>query len=246
MRSPADRAGDARAGSTSHRLKHTAMTYSLPKNLSFCDCGGRMVFLDISRDRYFQLSASLGKALRALMDDRPAPAEAIAGLLRRGLIVEGRAGADPIAPHAARPPTRSVIEDSALTAGSDWRFAPEVAWRLAQARSQLGVKPFGAVLEGVRTAREKTRRMRRRLDIHSMERLALTFHRAQRLVPVKAVCLPASLALLGFLFSRGALADLVIAVSGPPFQAHCWVQAHDTLLNDALDHALSFTPIRVV
>lgn len=205
-----------------------------------------MVFLDLSRDRYFQLSSSLGKALRALMEDRPAPAEGIAGLMRRGLIVNDCVAGHPIAPLAATRPVRSAIEDKAFTSRSDWAVAPEVAWRFAQAGAQLHTKPFGTVLERVTRAKEKIHRRRCQIDIQSIVRLAVTFHRAQRLIPIRPICLPASLALLGFLFSRGALADLVIAVSVPPFQAHCWVQANETLLNSPLDHALSFTPIKVV
>jgi len=222
------------------------MTYYLPKHLSFCDNGGQMVFLDLARDRYFQLSSSLGKALRALMEGRPAPAEGIAGLLRRGLIVDDCAVGHPLAQIAATRPVRSAIEDSVLTSESDWRVAPEVTWRLMQASTQLRTKPFRAVLERVTNAKEKIRRMRRDLDVQAIERLAVTFHRTQRLIPIKSVCLPDSLALLGFLFSRGAAVDLVVAVNSPPFQAHCWVQAQGTLLNSPLDHALSFTPIRII
>ncbi|HPE30723.1 MAG TPA: lasso peptide biosynthesis B2 protein [Parvularculaceae bacterium] len=222
------------------------MTYYLPEHLSFCDCGGRMVFLDLLRDRYFQLSPSLGTALGALMEGRAAPAPEVADLVRRGLIVNDPAMGQPIAPVEATRPARSAIEDGAPNSVSAWRNAPEVAWRLARASAQLRTKPFCAVLKDVRTAREKSRRMRRDLDIQSVQRFAMAFHRAQCLIPIKPVCLPESLALLGFVFSRGALADLVIAVNGPPFQAHCWVQTHDTLLNNPLDHALSFAPIRVV
>ncbi|MCK5746162.1 MAG: lasso peptide biosynthesis B2 protein, partial [Oricola sp.] len=205
-------------------MKRKAMTYYLPKHLSFCDCGGRLVFLDLLRDRYFQLSPSLGAALGALMEDRAAPTPEVADLLRRGLIVNDPALGQPIAPVEATRPARSAIEYGAPNSESAWRNAPEVAWRLARTSAQLRAKPFCAVLEDVRKAREKSRRLRRDLDILSIERLAVAFHRAQRLIPIKPVCLPESLALLRFLLSRGALADLVIAVSGSPFQAHCWVQ----------------------
>ncbi len=205
-----------------------------------------MVLLDLSRDRYFQLPSPLGKTLRALMEDRPAAPEGIASLKKRGIIVEERADGHPIAPTAATRPVRSIIEDGAPIFRSEWRVAPEVAWRLLRASMLLRTKPFSIVLEEVTGAKEKSSLKRRRLDIQSIERLAMTFHRAQRLIPIKPVCLPDSLALLGFLFSRGAQADLVIAVSSPPFQAHCWVQMHETLLNNPLDHALSFAPIRVV
>jgi len=38
----------------------------------------------------------------------------------------------------------------------------------------------------------------------------------------------------------------VFGVKLNPFSAHCWVQAGDIVLNDAIDHVTIHTPILVV
>lgn len=222
------------------------MDYSLPRHLSFCACGARLVFLDLARDRYFHLSAPLEAAMRAASAGGPAPAGAIARLVARGLLVSDSAVGRPVAPVAATAPRRSVVESAATAPGIAWEAAPEVAWRLALARHDLRTRTLAGVLG--RVARTKSILQRRGGPAHQgvIERLAARFLSAQRLTPAAPVCLPDSLALLTYLFSRGASGDLVIAVSDPPFQAHCWVQAGDLVLNSPLDLARSFTPIRLV
>ena len=205
-----------------------------------------MVLLDIAHDRYFHLSAPLETAMRALGAGRPAPSGAIDRLLKRGLIVTDAAGGRSVAPAEATAPSHSAVETAATAPAIAWRAAPEVAWRLAQARYELRTRSLGAILDRVARKKSILQRGRPPADRGALTRLASRFHGAQRVTPVTPVCLPDSLALLSFLFSRGATADLVIAVSGPPFQAHCWVQAQDLLLNSPLDLALSFTPIRIL
>lgn len=205
-----------------------------------------MVLLDVARDRYFHLSAPLETAMRALSAGSPALPGAIDRLLGRGLIVTDPADGRSVAPVSAAAPSHSAIETAARAPAIAWRAAPEVAWRRAQARYALRTQSLGAILDRVARTKSILQRGRRPADRGALTRLALRFHGAQRLTPVTPVCLPDSLALLAFLFSRSATADLVIAVSGPPFKAHCWVQAQDLLLNSPLDLALSFTPIRII
>lgn len=222
------------------------MGYYLPQHLSFCECGGRMVVLDIARDRYFHLSAPVETAMRALSAGSPAPPGTIDRLLGRGLIVTDPADGRSMAPVAATAPSHSAVETAATAPAIAWRAAPEVAWRLAQARHALRTQSLAAIFDHVARKKAVLQRGRPPSDQGALTRLAVRFHGAQRLTPLTPVCLPDSLALLAFLFGRGATADLVIAVSGPPFQAHCWVQSQDLLLNSPLDLAVSFTPIRIV
>lgn len=203
------------------------------------------MFLDLARDRYFQVSERLGEALRALIKGEHAPAADIGELVARRLITEDGEGR-PIEP-TRRPPLRaSVIEDVAGSPPLNWRAAPEAVYRLIRARDDLRRKPFSAIIEDVANEKAEIDRSRRALTPHEAGQLASAFHAARRFTPIKYACLPDSLALLRYLFCRHVTADFVIAVRIRPFHAHCWLQAEGMLLNNALDDARTFTPIRII
>jgi hypothetical protein len=65
-------------------------------------------------------------------------------------------------------------------------------------------------------------------------------------VPIEPVCLLDSLSLLRFLSRRGLSTNIVFGVTPEPFAAHCWVQAGDMVLNEALFDTHAYTPIRMV
>jgi len=58
-------------------------------------------------------------------------------------------------------------------------------------------------------------------------------------------CLADSLILADFLSSYGLVTEVVVAVHGRPFRAHCWVQRGGTVLNDNREHVAQYTPILV-
>lgn len=59
-------------------------------------------------------------------------------------------------------------------------------------------------------------------------------------------CLFESLLLIEYLARYRIFPDWVFGVHMAPFNAHCWVQYGDVVLNDTLEHARSFTPIMAV
>ena len=75
---------------------------------------------------------------------------------------------------------------------------------------------------------------------------AAAFRSARPYVPIDTCCLLDSIAMITFLAKRQLHADLVFGVTADPFSAHCWAQYGTTVLNDALGHALTYTPIRVI
>lgn len=79
--------------------------------------------------------------------------------------------------------------------------------------------------------------------------LAGQVHAFRRLLPwapFQGVCLYRSFFLLAFLRRRGLDARWVFGVRTWPFEAHCWLQAGDVVLDDTLDHVRPFTPIFAV
>jgi Transglutaminase-like superfamily len=59
-------------------------------------------------------------------------------------------------------------------------------------------------------------------------------------------CLFDSLVLSVFLTRRMVPCTLVIGVSTKPFAAHAWVQIDECVLNDTVEHVLTFTPILAI
>jgi len=64
--------------------------------------------------------------------------------------------------------------------------------------------------------------------------------------PFQGVCLYRSFFLLAFLRRRGFDATWVFGVQTWPFEAHCWLQVGDIVLDDSLDHVRPFTPILAI
>lgn len=75
---------------------------------------------------------------------------------------------------------------------------------------------------------------------------AAAFAASRSLAPFARNCLHDSLALDRWLTARGLPAMLVFGVKLDPFEAHCWLQVRDAILNDSYDHVSRFTPILAV
>jgi hypothetical protein len=79
-----------------------------------------------------------------------------------------------------------------------------------------------------------------------MSRLVRAFHRWAYWTPAPAKCLIRSFILLRLLRRHGLDARWVFAVRTWPFEAHCWLQAGGTVLDDARDRLVAYHPILVV
>jgi len=88
-------------------------------------------------------------------------------------------------------------------------------------------------------------RRHRETDMTETEVVTLVqrFRGAATLIPGIAGCLPNSLALILFLRCHHVRTDWIFGVRVHPFEAHCWVQWRDLVLNDRADHIRWFTPL---
>lgn len=64
--------------------------------------------------------------------------------------------------------------------------------------------------------------------------------------PVSGKCLLRSFLLLRHLHRHGHDAMWVFGVTTWPFQAHCWLQLEDLVLDDEVDRVVAYTPIMVL
>lgn len=222
------------------------MAFALHPALSFCRIEDRHVFMDSERDRYFCLAGPLEAAFAAFLAGDPAPAAVLA---KHGLIVPAAAPAA-LRPCPAASAHASLLDEPPAAA---WRrHVPGLLAALATTRIRLRRQGLTALLARLEAWRERGQhcaapvRARRaaadpdaalRAIARALEYLALFVTRHDQ-------CLVRSLALALYLARRQIAAELIFAVRLRPFQAHCWVERDGWILNDRLDAASHFTPIR--
>lgn len=222
------------------------MTCYMPNDLSVCVSAGRAIFLDVARDRYFRLRPAQDAAIRALICGQEAHKDQLEALRVRGILVDKARNTRPLAALQATPPRRSLIEDhDAQARRPALRLLPEATLSLALAQWRLKRTGFKGTLEKLAMRKQCTNDAGP-APADETHALAKAFDSTCRLVPVNAICLRDSIALLECLFRRNMTASLVIGVKAQPFAAHCWVQREDVVLNCALEYAAMFTPIRAI
>lgn len=220
------------------------MGYRLADQVTFCSVSGRLVFLDLRRDRYFCLDGPLESAFQALLTLGEAPEDGVERLVSAGVIDRARLGAALMAPQLSPPPTRSLLDQPPSDTACGATRVAEVAWRVCRAGIVLRRRALETILERIRLSRPSAGSDP--VPLGAIMALAAGFSHARRYVPLARRCLLDSLALLDFLGSRRMFADLVFGVRLNPFGAHCWVQSGDMVLNDRLEHTGLHTPILVV
>jgi hypothetical protein len=218
--------------------------YRLADGVSFCDVGGRAVFLDLRRDHYFALDPASNEAFfRALGTEGILTGSdpLVANLLTLGLLIPTDSPAA-ISPAPCAIPRRSVLDDVAAMRSS---IAPVAEIWASLARIRLRLRS-GRLFEMIAELRLRKRSASRRDDPQAAADPTRAFLGARRYVPIAPNCLSDSLALAGFLARRGSFPQLVFGVKLDPFAAHCWLQTELEILNDASDRIREFVPVLVV
>lgn len=227
------------------------MSYQLRNGLSYCEVDGRLVFLDLEQDRYFQLPDTLSHAFRGVIGDRRQPTEHadVEALLARNILVASTVPTSRPVPcqRVVSPPDRSALELPERARVS----APvvlEVGILVASARLELRARRLGRLLDSVVERRDRSAGSApadgTAATMGPVLEASALFHRARAYVPFEPGCLLDSIALVRFLSRRHLRADIVLGVTLDPFAAHCWVQAGAWVLNDSVGNAMAHTPIR--
>ncbi len=199
-----------------------------------------VVFLNLRADDYFCLPAAAAQV--RLRDDR------------WGLdIVDETLAADLFAAGfiAAREPDRALpARQSALVAVRsairDSYPLPEPSDALALVRSSLDVamryrgRSFAEIVGRARPDRTANSEPGALCDAVD------AFHRWVPFAPVSGKCLLRSFMLRQLLDRRGLPHDWVFGVATWPFQAHCWLQVDDLVLDDTFEHVSGYRPIMVI
>lgn len=219
------------------------MDLVLREGISCCEVGGRFVFLDLDRNRYFALPADAERSFRRLLarealahEDR----ERLAGLLDNGLLAPAGNGArlELCAPPPA--PKSSLLEEAAPSRPAALAHA---LYRMAVGAVAFKLRPLPSIVG--RLKRRKAELELDREDAALLE-VAAAFNRSGLIAAPLDQCLPRSIAVAHALLDRNIAPLLVIGVRLRPFGAHCWVQHGSTVVNETVDNVRNFTPILVI
>lgn len=221
------------------------MTSPKSRTIHFCRIDGRVLFLDLQRDRYFALpapsndrfTAAVGDTLMGIItqDDLASLASGSAHLGSSSNMTADVSGH----PLAAATNDRATLQDG----------TPVPAMALLQvilatlaAKALVRLCPLRWLLAGL----ERGRRPRRTMAApDSVDRLGAAFWRSSLLIGRDGNCLPLTLAFVWLCRRRGLDPRFVIGVRANPFAAHCWSQDGSMVLNDRYEHVRTFQPILI-
>ncbi|HUA24156.1 MAG TPA: lasso peptide biosynthesis B2 protein [Steroidobacteraceae bacterium] len=236
--------------------------YLLAPHVYPCVSGQHVVLMDLERDKYVaivpahRLAAWVRGWPVGSMQAADAPHDADAGahalvsqMLAQGMLVSDPHLGKPAVPVTAVRAARSLVEfdlDDRPRTGAAllWRFGRSCL----QAQLSLKLRPIQAIVETVRN--RKTAHAARGLPDADAVRLRALVSAFTRLRPLfytlRSACLLDSLTMVHFLGAEGIHPAWVFGVKTEPFDAHCWVQLGETVLNDAPDRVRQYSPILVV
>jgi hypothetical protein len=238
--------------------------YFLSKDCFVCNTQDYWIILSASRDKYLCVThadlASIARRLHGWRDlgsivehfpqfgveaDANAKTDAlIASLTSNGVITSKPSEGKPFV-ECECPARDRAMEAFESNAPIEYPLFSVIHFFIACARVdwQLRTKQFSRTL-----ARIERRRLRVPLSagIHSVglaSRLIAAFKNLRPLYPRPYLCLFDSLAMLEFLASYRFLPQVVFGVIADPFQAHCWLQEGNVVLNDDLERVGKYKPI---
>lgn len=210
------------------------MSLRLTSNTHAACCGEDVVLLDLTAGSYACLPGC-----GPLIALRPASSSLqVRDLdLAKGLLAIGAAEAGEGAPRVAAPPAERDLSHPAQI----W-LSPADGGAMLACLGDLALSywraPFGRLIQ---TA--QSRRIGACGEERAIAAAAQAFQHMLPWVPAQGVCLYRSFFLLSFLRRRGLSASWVFGVQTYTFEAHCWLQAGDLVLDDHLEHVRGFAPI---
>ncbi len=225
------------------------MAWHLNEDISFCELDGRFFFLDIQRDRYFQLPETLERRFRKHLNNPDDADVDVSGLARHNLLLQTSKQLREKFGSELGPVFQSVIESPQFKGLLHPSVIRDVFLTVAAMHWQLRTRPLKNILEGlhqyrcIRTSPSSTEEAE--IEQHVGE-YAAAFIRVRPYVPIETRCLIDSLSLVRFLAKRGLHSYLVMGMASDPFSAHAWVQRGSLALNETVGTAHAHVPIRVI
>lgn len=217
------------------------MGLELHPGISFCAVSDILLFLDLPRNRYFRLGPAGDRALTKLLKEDcldEADLVAVEGMIAKGILHRTKDDSRPT-PCLHRPrPRESILVHP--VASSAVQFL-QAARDMVQVAAALRVRPRALL-----TKLEARQKSPGTSLTEEGVAIASAYRALRMLVGGYDRCLLYSLAMSRSLSRQRIDHDIVFGVRARPFQAHCWVQSGDILLNDRVENVAQFSPIRVL
>lgn len=191
--------------------------------------GARFVFLDLLASRYFLLDGEAAERFASYCDGT-ATAAACEWLLAQQIVEPGKP--EPL--HPLQPTVTQSLFDSETPRVRPW-LVVEALHEQAKAQFRVRRTSLATLLQSPGAGRT---------DAEACRPIAAACFAAARYRSAADQCLPNALAMRSMLFRAGLAADLVIGVT-MPFQAHCWLQSGDMVLNDSFGSIQNFQPLAI-
>lgn len=217
------------------------MKHFLPDHVHAVAIDADVVFLDTAADVYFCL-AGAGELLAVGADGVVTAREpkAAAPLVEAGLL-SGIPGAGPRT--LPPPPARSL--SAAAHRPTPGRAVKALSANARAARAVADLT-FTEILAVASRAGDDRAGADDPEHAARLEAEAVRFAQLAPWLPHSGVCLMRSLQLLLYLRALGHAPTWVFGVRTWPFQAHCWLQSGDVVLDDHLEHVRAFAPIMAI
>lgn len=221
------------------------MPLRLRDNLHWCQCSGRIVFLDVDEDRYFCLptdaNEAFGKAAAGNAD--PLDAELLGMLTKRGLLLTSESLSQIRQPATLETPARDIMHNC-MPRSAIVPILSALAWE-ARAAWQLRSRRFCDVIAWA---------TRRAADCHAaspdsrraVQSIAAAADAIAFVTRAHNRCLVRALGVHAACRARGIRAKLVLGVIAHPFAAHSWVQLGDAVVVGGYEQARLYMPILVI
>ncbi len=219
------------------------------------------VILDARRDRYLCVLRRHFDALAPWLSGwpagrgtspplRPPPQEGVAELaaqfVSRGILTDDPAGARPVCPVSVPVPKARASGGERPRPCAVLAKAAGFFQACRRADHALRHASFDTVLHAVAARRRAGAGRVASICMERAAALAEVFDTLRPLYPRPYLCTFDSLALLEFLAPHGLYPHWIFGVRAEPFQAHCWLQCGETLLNDRVERVSRLGPIMVV
>jgi len=209
----------------------------LPSWVTFCTIGDHAVFLDIRNNRYCALPAATAIQLTSSKPRlTPAVEQRLARLGWLKHAGDGETASSHVIPTMELAPAETVERPRIGTVLG-------IAAVIAATKLAVATAPFERVLGAVSGENVRAVAMN---AAHPLNDIIARFETIERVVIGRDACLLRSLSLHRLLARAGHPTTLVFGVKLHPFEAHCWLQQGDLVLNDTLEQTGLFTAIRSV
>lgn len=164
-------------------------------------------------------------------------------LLTHGILSERPAHAKDAHPTVYPLPTEAIDPHSRAPWMSSCAHAGAFFASSARASRELRGERFQHIVKSIQARKNRNVSHAGPPDFERARSLAAAFQRLRLFYPRSYLCLFDSLALIHFLARFQVFPDWVFGVTADPFEAHCWVQAGNLVLNDTVARVSGFTPI---